>query len=256
MQPDKQSAGPPVGRRQIVTQNVTAQPDYEEVALTAADFLNPQPGDEFFHGEQHDVAVKRLAAILRHLCRYSPSTTVLAGAKIIWPDPTLPQPAPDLAVVSGVAEPQRPRQTFNVAEEGETPRFILEVTSPLLAEVDRIEKRALYAQAGVQEYFILDLVGNSPAIEDRQPDTRPALLAYRLEDGAYLPIAPDEQGRLYSAANKTWFVVNGSGVVQVIEARTGAPIEPPDETEEPQAAAQVEAAWRAQSIASKLDFLR
>ncbi|HXF61434.1 MAG TPA: Uma2 family endonuclease [Caldilineaceae bacterium] len=241
MQPDK----PPVGRRQIVTQNVTAQPEYEEVALTAADFLNPQPGDEFFHGEQHDAAVKRLAAILRGLYRYSSFTAVLTGAKIIWLDPALPQPAPDLAVVARVTEPQRPRPTFNVSEEGATPRFILEVTSPHLAEIDRVEKRALYAQAGVQEYFILDLVGNGPA-----------LLAYRLEDGVYVPIAPDEQGRLYSAANKAWFMVGANGDVQVIEARTGAVIEPPENADEPQAAAQVEAAWRAQSIASKLDFLR
>jgi Uma2 family endonuclease len=256
----EQQAGPSVGRRQIISYNQTGQPSYESRSLTAADFLNPQPGDEFFHGERHDTVVLRLAQIMRHYYRFSPFAAVLSGVKLLWPDSTLPQPAPDLTVVANLSEPLRPRTVLDIAQEGATVRFVLEVTSPQLARVDLVQKGPIYAEAGVLEYFILDLgdfagqTAWAPGAD--QPQAAPRLLAYRLDNGAYAPIGPDPAGRIFSETNKLWFQGDGAGNLLVIDPRTGAPIDPPPGEEEPPAVAQVEAALRARSIASQLDFLR
>jgi hypothetical protein len=124
-------------------------------------------------------------------------------------------------------------------------RLIVEVTSPGLAQVDHSEKRLLYAEAGVPEYLILDLTPEG----DR-------LLAYRLADGVYQPVAPDADGRVYSQATKVWCRLLPGGEVELTEARTGKVVTPPEGDDEPPAAAQVEATLRAQSIAAQLGLPR
>ncbi|MCC6169714.1 MAG: Uma2 family endonuclease [Caldilineaceae bacterium] len=253
------SPAPIVGRRQIVTYNTTAQPSYTTRDLTPGDFLDPQPGDEFFHGDAHGVWVEYLARGLRHLYRYSPAVGVLVGTKIAWEDRSLAQPAPDLAVAAGLADPRRRRDLLDAAAEGTRPRFILEVTSPALAQIDLVDKVALYGRAGVQEYFIV------------QPAARPgpaalSLLAYRLDQGVYTPVAPDAPGRFYSATNRIWFVVDlavaeaqpadPTHSLRLVEERTGRAITPPAGETEPDNAIQVDAALRAQSIAAKLNLGR
>jgi Uma2 family endonuclease len=250
-----------VGRRQIVTHTTTAQPRYTTQDLTPADFLNPQPGDEFFHGDSHAALVAYLARCFRHLYRYSPIVAVLVGAKLIWDDPTLAQPAPDITVVANLTDPQRLRDRLDIAAEGARPRFILEVTSPALASLDLAEKVELYARAGVQEYFIVQ-----PAPDAQS--TAATIIAYRLDQGVYQPLAPDTAGRVYSATNKVWFTADtpqtgaspdshGAHGLRLVEERSGRTLIPPDDhDDEPSAAAQVDATLRAQSIASKLNLGR
>lgn len=249
-----------VGRRQTVTYSTTAQPTYTVQELTPADFLNPHPGDEFFYGDAHAALVAYLAACFRFLYRYNPFVAVLVGTKIVWDDPALAQPAPDLAIVANLADPARPRDRLDVAAEGVRPRFILEVTSPVLADIDLVDKVGVYGRAGVQEYFIVQ-----PATQ-----TGPALsvLAYRLNQGVYQPVAPDAEGRLYSATNRVWVTVQPPHVgelqegdttqgLRLVEERTGRALTPPDHAEEEsRTGIQVDAALRAQSIASKLNLGR
>lgn len=257
-----QPSAPPVGRRQTIIYNTTAQPTYTTQPLTSRDFLDPQPGDEFFHGDAHGIWVDYLARCLRYLYRYNPAVGVLVGAKIAWEDRDLAQPMPDLAVVANLPDPHRFRDRLDVAAEGTRPRFILEVTSPALAQIDLVDKVALYARGGVQEYFILQ----PAAAETLSP--RAFLVAYRLEQDSYQPIAPDDAGRLYSATNKIWFVMEARGLegpqpenltdrLRLVEQRTGRALIPPEESgAEPNAAVQVDAALRAQSIAAKLNLGR
>lgn len=241
----------PAGRRQIVTYNTTGQPSYAVRDLTPYDFLNPQPGDEFFHGGRHDAVVTYLVRCLRHLYRYNPFVAILSGAKLVWDDPALPQPMPDVAVVADLPDPQRFRSTLDVASEGVHPRCILEVTSPHLATVDLVDKHDLYARARVQEYIIIQPVALSPS----QPATL-SVTGFRLDQDVYQPIFPDNQGRIYSATNKAWFLADDDHL-QIIEERTGAVITPPDDASgESPTAAQIEATLRAQSIASQLNLGR
>ena len=67
--------------------------------------------------------------------------------------------------------------------------LLVEVSSPESATGDRVEQWREYAAAGVREYWLADA----------RPAAAP-LAGYRLGPaGDYLPIAPDERGRLRSA---------------------------------------------------------
>ncbi|WP_236096089.1 Uma2 family endonuclease [Lyngbya confervoides] len=85
--------------------------------------------------------------------------------------------APDVMVIFGV-EPGG-RDSYKVWEEGEVPRVVFEMTSKSTQQEDQLIKRQLYAQLGVQEYWLFDPKGEwleSP------------LMGYRLGGDAYHPI--------------------------------------------------------------------
>lgn len=240
------------GRRQIIRYDKTGQPSYTWLPLRPADFLDPQEGDEFEQGARHDADVRALRRLFRYLHRYNPSTLVLSQVKVRWEDAGIPQPAPDLMVILQASEPDRPRPVFDVATEGAHPHFVLEVTSPRFAELDLIDKLAIYAAAGVDEYFVLHAAQRT---ESSGADDQ--LLGYTLTDGRYLAITPDSQGRLYSAVNRVWLALDTEqGPLTVIDERTGAPVTPDQHYDEPSTAAHAEAASRAHAIATQLDFLR
>lgn len=236
------------GRRQIIRYDKTGQPNYRWAPLQPVDFLDPQSGDEFQHGPQHDQIVQRLRRRFRYLHRYNPTTLVISNLKVRWPGIEA-APAPDLAVIPQAPEPELARTQLDVAAEGVAPHFVLEVTSPAFAHFDRAEKLALYAQAGVVEYFIVDLVADAE-------QSAPRLHGYRLEAGRYRPMMPDREGRLLSTINRVWLRLTADLDVGLIDERNGQPVEPEATYEEPTSAAPAEAAFRANSIAAQLDLLR
>lgn len=240
------------GRRQLIDYDKTAQPTYGYDPLTPQDFLDPQEHDVFNHGPRHDADVARLYAILRHHYRVNPVVAVLGGVKLLWDQHDLSQPAPDLAVVSGVDTQDNSRIIFDVAAEGKRPGFVLEVTSPRLAMLDLHEKVAIYAQGGVREYFIVD---SGERIDTDQIDYR--VVGYTLVDGLYQPIAPDERGRIASAVTRLLFAstATGDGIV-VTNIRTGQEVVPDPDTIIHPSAVRAEATFRATAIATQLDFLR
>lgn len=238
------------GCRQTVAYGTTAQPSYHYAPLTPADFLDPQPGDAFVRGPRHDADVQQLVRILRHVHRYAPFLTIFTGLKLVWDREGLAQPAPDIMVAPDVVAPQRPRAVFDVAAERTRPRFVLEVTSPRLVDVDLGPKVLAYAQAGVDEYFIVD---SGQRADGDALDYR--VLGYRLRDGMYAPLASDSAGCVYSEVNGVWIGPNAAhdGFV-VISGRTGQPIPPTDEAP-PLAATEAEAHHRASAIADQLSSL-
>lgn len=239
------------GRRQLIRYDKTGQPSYTYLPLTLADFLNPQAGDDFAQGAAHQQLVEELCYRLRYHYRYNPAMGVLSQVKMIWPVPGLAQPAPDLAVIPNLSNPERVRPQFDVTTEGTQPTLVLEVTSPRFAQLDLTEKVAIYAQAGVREYFIV--AGMNPA----GAASAYRLLGYNLVDSAYRPIAPDDQGRLYSTALRIWFAVHEAGNdIELVDKRTGRTIQPDADYRESIAVARAEAANRATHIAAQLDFLR
>lgn len=240
------------GRRQLIDYDRTAQPTYGYQPLTAQDFLNPQQHDSFNHGSRHDTDVRRLYAILRQHYRINPLVSVFTGIKMIWDQPELAQPAPDVVVVPNAESWAGGRTELDVAVEETRPSLIVEVVSPRFVNADLEDKVQIYAAAGVREYFIVD----SGEREDNDAIAY-RVLGYRRNDDAYEPIAADAQGRLYSEVARAWFVVNAAkSQVDLVSKRTGEPIQPdPDSLTSP-SAAQAEATFRANSIASRLDLLR
>jgi Uma2 family endonuclease len=85
--------------------------------------------------------------------------------------------APDVMVIFEV-EPG-PRDNYKVWEEGQVPKVIFEMTSKGTQEQDKVFKKTLYEQLGVQEYWLFDPKGEWVAEQ---------LQGYRLEHGLYYSI--------------------------------------------------------------------
>ncbi|MEM1255537.1 MAG: Uma2 family endonuclease [Cyanobacteria bacterium P01_H01_bin.21] len=90
--------------------------------------------------------------------------------------------APDVMVIFGV-EPGG-RDNYKIWEEGEVPAVVFEMTSQGTRSKDEVFKKTLYAQLGVQEYWLFD---------PKNEWLDPALQGYRLrvgpEESYYEPIS-------------------------------------------------------------------
>ncbi|NJL02244.1 MAG: Uma2 family endonuclease [Spirulinaceae cyanobacterium SM2_1_0] len=92
--------------------------------------------------------------------------------------------APDVYVVFGVEK--RDRKNFLVWQEGGvTPDCVIEITSESTRQTDSVEKRRLYADLGVTEYFQYDPSGDY---------LDPSLIGFRLVGGKYEPMTADRKG--------------------------------------------------------------
>jgi len=238
------------GRRQLIDYNRTAQPTYGYQPLAPADFLDPQEHDTFHHGPRHDADVRRLYAIFQQLYRINPLVSVFSGVKIKWAIADLPQPAPDVAVVPGAEDWDVQRSVLDVAAEGVAPALILEVLSPRFIDADLVAKKAIYAKAGIREYWIID-----NGEREQQAMSAYRVIGFHLVDGAYREIVPDADGRLYSEIARLWLLPDQEAQqIIAVSKRTGQPIEPDPNSLLDPSAARAEATFRANSIASQLNF--
>jgi Uma2 family endonuclease len=89
--------------------------------------------------------------------------------------------APDVFVVFGVANKRR--RIYKLWQEGQVPAVVFELTSRSTRHEDAGDKRFIYEDLGVREYFIFDPL---------REYLRPPLQGYRLEGGFYTPLLPDE----------------------------------------------------------------
>lgn len=123
------------------------------------------------------------------------------------------------------------------------PALIIEVVSPRYRKADRQTKVKQYAQAGVQEYVIVDRRTQRGQIIDE-------VLGYQLVEGQYLPLLPDDDGRILCETVGLWIgLVDGK--VVMVDAQTGERLLSSIELE--QRAAQAEArAIEAEARAARL----
>jgi Uma2 family endonuclease len=124
--------------------------------------------------------------------------------------------APDSFVVKGVPKRlpgNRRRRTYLLWEEGMVPCFVLETTSASTRREDR-DKREIYEQLGVDEYFQFDPEGEY---------LEPRLQGLRLAGGHYRPVPPQPDGSLLSESTGVLFRVDGDQL-RLLDAATGAPL--------------------------------
>ena len=86
--------------------------------------------------------------------------------------------APDVFVVFGV-ESRHKRDSWIVWREGKAPDIVMELASGSTWRRDMVEKRGIYAEMGVTEYWRFDPTGNY---------FMPPLIGERLDDGEYSTI--------------------------------------------------------------------
>ena len=97
---------------------------------------------------------------------------------------------------------QRERDNYKSWENGGAlPSFVLEVTSRKTRSEDINRKFTLYERLGIAEYFLFDPIGDY---------LMPPLLGYRLEDGLYHPIPPENGDRVFSQTTGIYLVQAGT----------------------------------------------
>jgi Uma2 family endonuclease len=202
------------GSRRITETLPDGKTIYRDIPLTQADFLNPQEGDQMVQSDRHFALVKSLHERFHKRYLYDATVGVFSDVKMLWGIDDLAEPAPDLAVVPNLRSKDEYHSSFDVRKEGTRPCLIVEVVSPRYPG-DETDKVAIYAQAGVREYIILN-----PHFETHNlPFT---LQGYRLVDGHYQPMQPDAQGRLFSETTDVRFAISGSGYSLILtDAATG-----------------------------------
>jgi len=111
------------------------------------------------------------------------------------------QVAPDVMVAF---VPQRPRDSYDLEQEGVFPAFVLEVLSQSSVARDTDRKRRLYEALGAQQYVLF-----AP-----EPDLlSPPLQGYwRGESGRFEPLLPDANGRLWSEVLGLWLMAEGGAL--------------------------------------------
>ena len=88
--------------------------------------------------------------------------------------------APDCFVVWGVEARLRP--IYKLWEEGQAPQVVFEVTSKSTRREDMKDKMRLYAQLGVEEYYLYDPTGDY---------LKPSLAAFQRAGDGFVPMQPD-----------------------------------------------------------------
>lgn len=87
--------------------------------------------------------------------------------------------APDCFVVWGVES--RYRVNYKLWEEGQAPQVVFEISSKTTQRDDLGGKMRLYAQLGVEEYYLYDPTGDY---------LEPPLAAFQLAGGGFVPMQP------------------------------------------------------------------
>ena len=139
----------------------------------------------------------------------------IAGNLAVYYEKGNPQAvvAPDVFAVLGV--PGRDRKSYRVWEEGKPPDFVLEVASPATARRDREEKREVYGEMRVREYWRFDPTGTQ---------FEPRLEAWRLKDRRYERLAgeADASGGVAIRSEALGLEVRAEGqFVRFRDPRTG-----------------------------------
>ena len=132
--------------------------------------------------ERHAVVTMDARQALGHFFRERPDAYVGIDMLLYWVEGDPKQSvAPDVFVVFGAPKLPR-RDTWLVWKEGgQTPDFVLEVTSKKTRRTDEGKKRRLYERLGVEEHWQFDPTGDY---------LDPLLKGARLVDGRYEPVAP------------------------------------------------------------------
>lgn len=183
------------------------------IPLTDEEILHPEEGYIMPERTYHELICDDLGDMLK--VRYEEQTDMAIFHDLIfeWDQSGIGPYAPDIAIVPNVRNRDADRGRFLVTEEGTRPLLIIEVVSPSTRENDRVKKVKHYARVGVQEYIYIDHW-------TRKGQEIWEIVGYRLDEGQYVPMLPDEDGALYCRAVGLRIGVE-NGKVWVEDAETG-----------------------------------
>lgn len=157
-----------------ITARAIAPPDsYQEEYLPESD------GKPMAETDVHRDLMIALLHALKEYFREAPQVYVSGNIFIYYLDENGERQSvsPDIFVVFGVEK--KDRRIYKLEEEGKAPQVVIELTSSSTKAEDLVLKHYIYANLGVQEYFLFDPYGET---------IRPALRGFRLEGGEYEPM--------------------------------------------------------------------
>jgi Uma2 family endonuclease len=192
--------GFPYGWRYVNRRQPDGTTTVEQVPLTLDEALHPQEGDQVPESSRHVRWRDYLAGALESHLAADPAVVVLSDVIVRWDHPLVRPTSPDVTVLRGVRERREDWSSFDVAAEGAEPVLVMEITSPSTADGDRQTKFREYELVGIPSYVIVDAAADDGA--------GPIPLAvYRLGDGGYEALAPDERGRWWLEPVGLWLAM-------------------------------------------------
>jgi len=173
----------------------------------------PEPPED---GMQQDDTIMYLFSVLSAHYADDPSVLVSEQTNVIY-NSAVPGSfvSPDCYVVFGVPDDRmikRNRRSYRVDEWDALPAFVAEVASASTARRDLNEKREIYAQMGVQEYWRFDAFGGEYYGEP--------LVGERLVDGEYRRIEQHDEpdGSVWSRSEVLrvdfWCITDADGYTE------------------------------------------
>ncbi len=184
------------GYRYIERKDHNGRKVWDQQPLTLDDVLHPQMGDVIVGNEEHLRDVFYLFSVLQIWLATLADVVVLSDVGVTWDIPNLRGHCPDVMIIRGVRSSQ-PFTTFDVAQEGTRPEWIIEVTSPTTRRLDLVTKRRQYFQAGVPWYAIFD---GRRIHGQRQVE----IFGYGRGRRAYQQLPLDSAGRLQMGTLNLW----------------------------------------------------
>lgn len=127
--------------------------------------------------------------------------------------------SPDVCVIRGVAKGRR--RKYLLWKEGHPPAMVIELTSDSTRRRDLVDKKKIYAEIGVEEYFLHD-----PYVEYLTPP----LQGFRLVEDQYCPIPREIDGSITSKTTGLKLRREGDRL-RLLDAATGEPLLWPEELE-------------------------
>jgi hypothetical protein len=204
-----------LGFRYRTSPTADGRESVEQVPLAAEDLLYPQEGDVVADGLPHNrVLHPKADSVRRHMKKF-PNLLVTCDVVLVLRSDGK-NCAPDLAVIDGDVDVSNVERGVHLRDVGGRLVFALEVVSTSEKEIEEKDTRknlGRYAREGVTEYFTVYPIG-----EGRVKD----LVGRTLVQGAYVLIAPDATGRVYSAVLDLFFQIDAkSKELLAYDATTG-----------------------------------
>jgi len=159
----------------------------------------------------HVLAIMLLFQALQDFFRAKPDVYLASNMFWYWQEGN-PEArrAPDVMVIPGVGQADR-RSFFSWKENGAIPAVVFEVTSEKNWRENLWEKRELYEELGVKEYYLFD---------PEAAHLRPPLQGFRLGKRGYRALREAEDGSLTSQELGLRLAAEGR-MLRLIDARTG-----------------------------------
>ncbi|MEM7532825.1 MAG: Uma2 family endonuclease [Chloroflexota bacterium] len=205
---DPKTGEPIYGFRYVTEIDTDGKTKLIQVPLTYEEYLHPEEGDALMSNSEHDKVLSYVRGVFSADVLHMPPPTVYREVRMDFDLPNTSPYLPDIAVIYGVNDPERPRSTFSVREEGTMPSLVVEATSPSTRHADFDGKLQGYAQAGVPYYVIIDTLYDDITgdIDYRQ------IIGYELTPNGYIEMQPNHQGWLWLDPVEMWIGLDGPHV--------------------------------------------